>query len=96
MMHMEKDYKAVIKHSECESGSYVSALHPRPVQSTPIEHDKKGEGRKEKEELGQPTVTSKCIEMCGQGWKGRSCSTKLALLSFSLKHTEKSPKYMLC
>ncbi|XP_042150458.1 uncharacterized protein LOC121838334 [Ixodes scapularis] len=77
--HLARDCKVVIKCDDCDSTEHTRALHPdssKPLSSSlgqDPEDDTIHHGL-------SPDVSSKCTEVCGEGYGGRSCS-KICLVS---------------
>ncbi|XP_040077158.1 uncharacterized protein LOC120849101 [Ixodes scapularis] len=77
--HLARDCKVVIKCDNCDSTEHTRALHPdsfKPLSSSfrqDPEDDSIHHGL-------SPDVSSKCTEVCGEGYGGRSCS-KICLVS---------------
>ena len=85
--HLARNCKATIKCVECDSDAHVTALHPGPPPTTSTEH-----GGEREEETPQPSVTSKCTEVCGDGRSARSCSKICLAKVYPESHPHKAIK----
>ncbi|XP_033979973.1 uncharacterized protein LOC117477426 [Trematomus bernacchii] len=90
--HMAKDCKLTVKCFECNSDRHIAALHPGPpplnAQSATAGKDKSGE----QSESSSSSVTSKCTEVCGEGYSSRSCSKIILVKAYPAGEKEKAMK----
>ncbi|KAM7281667.1 uncharacterized protein ISCGN_006482 [Ixodes scapularis] len=77
--HLARDCKVVIKCDDCDSTEHTRALHPD--SSKPLSSSLRQDPEDDTIHHGlSPDVSSKCTEVCGEGYGGRSCS-KICLVS---------------
>ncbi|XP_034002065.1 uncharacterized protein LOC117495103 [Trematomus bernacchii] len=90
--HMAKDCKLTVKCFECNSDRHIAALHPGPpplnAQSATAGKDESGE----QSESSSSSVTSKCTEVCGEGYSSRSCSKIILVKAYPAGEKEKAMK----
>ncbi|XP_060793325.1 uncharacterized protein LOC132896484 [Neoarius graeffei] len=85
--HMAKNCDVAIKCVECNSEKHLAALHPGPTPKGPkLQSPSKDHGGESKDvseqsdDASSSTVTTMCTQVCGQGFKGKSCS-KICLVN---------------
>lgn len=64
----------VVKFTECDGERHVTALHPGPVPQLPKPYPPLKEHGGEEEATISQDITTKCNEVCGTGFSGKSCS----------------------
>ncbi|XP_060761029.1 uncharacterized protein LOC132870982 [Neoarius graeffei] len=78
--HVARDCEAAIKCAECDSHRHPTALHPGPApwvsKTSPPPSGNGGES----DEALETAVVSKCTEVCGEGFNGKSGS-KICLVT---------------
>ncbi|XP_053091228.1 uncharacterized protein LOC128318568 isoform X1 [Pangasianodon hypophthalmus] len=74
--HVAKDCDVSIQCTECGSNKHVKALHPGPLPWTLKAHNTEHGGEKES---ANPSINSKCTEVCWDNNSSRSCS-KICLI----------------
>ena len=73
--HMARSCELAVKCSECDSDRHPTALHPGPAPwLSKTSSPQTQQGGEEEKEVPEADVTSKCTEVCGEGFRGRSCS----------------------
>lgn len=84
--HQAKNCDMAVKCTECGSERHLAALHPGPAPPFPKPFSPSKEDGGEQEEYGGEQdatsghVTSQCTEVCGAGFRGKSCS-KICLVN---------------
>ncbi|XP_076861369.1 uncharacterized protein LOC143514271 [Brachyhypopomus gauderio] len=85
--HMAKYCDVAIKCAECNSEKHLAALHPGPTPKGPrVQRPSKDHGGESNDAYEQSddapssTATTMCTQVCGQGFKGKSCS-KICLVN---------------
>lgn len=84
--HQAKNCTATIQCSECDSETHIAALHPGPAPWCKGEHFSPAfqHGGEVEEHPTTTIATSSCTKVCGNGFRGRSCS-KICLVNVSCK-----------
>lgn len=84
---MAKHCDVTIKCAECNSEKHLAAMHPGPTPKGPkVQSPSKDHGRESKDvseqsdDASSSTATTLCTQVCGQGFKGKSCS-KICLVN---------------
>ena len=78
--HQAKSCETPVKCTECDSGKHLAALHPGPAPQSQTSISPSVENGGEGEVTQQAEVTSRCTEVCGENFKGKSCS-KICLVN---------------
>ncbi|XP_074469284.1 uncharacterized protein LOC141754250 [Sebastes fasciatus] len=79
-VHQAKYCEIPIKCTECDSDRHLAALHRGPAPPSQPGFFPSSDNGGEREDTGQPDVTSRCTEVCGEDFKGKSCS-KICLVN---------------
>ncbi|XP_048734152.2 uncharacterized protein LOC125650167 [Ostrea edulis] len=96
--HIAKDCQASVHCNDCRSQRHATALHMiernqgSQMQSTAFKESSQGTPRKE--HGGEPTndLVSKCTQLCGENFKGRSCSKTVLVQVFPKGQPNKAVK----
>nr|XP_055046841.1 uncharacterized protein LOC129432444 [Misgurnus anguillicaudatus] len=84
--HQARNCTSTIQCSECDSERHIAALHPGPAPWSknetvrPVIHH----GGEDDEKTITTVATSSCTKVCGNGFRGRSCS-KICLVNIYCK-----------
>lgn len=85
--HMARNCDVAIKCAECNSEKHLAALHPGPTPKGPKAQspykDHGGESKdvsEQSDDASSSTATTMCTQVCGQSFKGKSCS-KICLVN---------------
>ncbi|XP_062592880.1 uncharacterized protein LOC134254337 [Saccostrea cucullata] len=95
--HTAKDCQASVHCGDCGSQRHATALHmvegnKGQVQSTAVKESL--HGTPGKEHGGEPNndLVSKCTQLCGQNFNGRSCAKTVLVQIFPKGHPDKAVK----
>ena len=77
--HMATTCNEKIKCEECGSTRHISAMHidgyiPKHIQDSKPNRNIGGEGETFNKELQNSSITSKCTQVCGKTFNGKSCA----------------------
>lgn len=72
--HQAKFCETPIRCTECDSNKHLAALHPGPAPPFQPRFFPYSENGGEREDTRQPDITSRCTRVCGEDFKGKSCS----------------------
>ncbi|XP_025766921.1 uncharacterized protein LOC112848107 [Oreochromis niloticus] len=78
--HQAKSCEATVKCGECDSDKHISALHPGPASRSDAVPTSSTENGGERSDTEAQSVTSRCTQVCGDGFQGKSCS-KICLVN---------------
>lgn len=90
--HVARDCQAAIICTECDSHSHPTALHPGPAPWISRTSPPPSENGGENDQALDTAVVSRCTEVCGEGFKGKSCSKICLVTVYPAGHRNKSKR----